>query len=1149
MEITYRVSWRRNSGGGGSCNAVIVEQETLLSGEGSLTCTSGCSGTITRLSYFCTDFSIAENWSFGENRVRYIFPNTNDPITITFSGNAWISPFSSRWNVPTTFTLIRRNDTGRINSTPRAITSPVIRLQEGCNHTLPIAVSDPDGDIVRCRWGVGNECGGICNRFPGAILDSSTCTFTYEANRGDGFNAAAIVIEDFIPGSSEPLSSVALQFLIFVFQSTESCSRQPQFIPPTISGGSCVAIPPDTPFFSQIIANSGGTSTSITEFQTTSPLGLRRSEIQRIDETDNYFANISWTPQTDQQNQTHLFCYTAVNSGGLATEQNCIRFLVGSFPPKPLSNSQLPNQMLVHPVNTIWTLSFDQDIQRPSLPAYIQFFDNTTQQLVYQIDASFSPEISFENNTIFISPSFRFQEKSFFFITLDRGIINGLEGCGPGNEPITDQSFWTFETMDITPPVTTFLTNPPRSNENIAIEWTSDEEVTWTCVVVFESEDMNVNCSQGSWSAEGLREGVYRLEVTATDLAGNVATVSHSFVVDLTPPIAFINQRPALVSNRPSPRLTFSCNEICSFACLFYEFNTSRGNSFPCNRRFFSTPILEHNKTYVFVVIPTDDVGNEGDESSFTWETDFENPQITSISNVSVACANVSPDVTGQPSATDNRPEPVSITFRDSNFGCYIQRTWTATDIAGNTDNFVHFIDLEFSVRISFLPLLAFPCDSTLGTFDIPALTASAPNPCQLPLDLTFTDSVSTFSCPSEFIRNWTATVCESIDLATQTIRFFDSCPPNACGRNESPPRGICSFGECSCIRPWSGSNCSVQIFEPVINIINDTILQEAESYILEIPLVQGTPPLSWTLISSPDRLRLNENMQQIIWTRAQAGNHTVAVSVENEVGVFTATWTLVVKPGYTASFDPVSPSTYPRAQPVLLTGRIEYFEENQVRDFLAGFVPVNIDIQRGATTQTITAFSGTDGTFSAVFNPAATEYGSYTAFVRHPQSTPTSESVSWQFLGFTLIPSSISLSGEALSSFENTFYNATMVCNDGPSNLTGLQATTNIPSSDDVQVEIVFKQNSLARNLDIGECIYLDIVVTSSRPLSRLFALFFESEESASASALVNLRIQQILPRFVISPSRISSRLVRGSSTVFSVQYNKYWSSNSTKC
>ena len=1140
MEITYRVSWRRDYDDGESCSATTVEQRTLLSGQGfgSLTCSSGCTGTITPLSYICTDFSLVENWSFGENHVVYTFPSTSTSVTIGFSGDAWIEPFNSGWNVPTTFSLTRRNDTGRINSTPCAITSPVIRLQEGCNHTLPIAVIDPDGDIVRCRWGIGSECGGICNSFPGAILDSSTCTFTYEANRGTGFSAAAIVIEDFLPGSLKPLSSVALQFLISIFASTESCSSQPQFVPPTTIKGSCVAIPSGTTFFTQIIANSGRASASITELQTAPPLGLSRSEIQRIQETDNYFVNITWTPQANQENQIHQFCYTAVTSDGLASEQNCIKFLVGTFPPQPSLNSAFPNQALVHPNHTTWTILFDQEIRRPSIAASVRFFDNTTMQQVYQIDASFSPEISFNNSEVFISPAFRFPEKAYYFITLDRGIVRGLEGCGPGNEPITDKSFWTFETMDITPPVITFVNNPSRTNENITIDWMSNEEVTWTCVVIlFETENSPVNCSQALWNGEDLRGGSYKIEIVATDLAGNAATVSHNFIVDLTPPVAFINQRPALVSNQLSSRLTFSCNEICTFGCLLFEFNSSRGNIASCNQQFFSTLILEHNKSYVFVVIPTDDVSNHGEEISYTWETDFENPRIASLSNISTLCSEVSPDITGRPTAFDNRPEPVSIRYQDLSLGCYIQRTWTATDVAGNIDKSVQFIALEYSLSISFVPVLAFSCDSTMGTFNIPASTASAPNPCRIPLDLMFTDSVSEFTCPGKFTRNWTAHACGSVAEAVQTIRFFDTCPPNACGHNEFPPRGTCSFGQCSCTRPWSGSNCSVQIFEPEIGTINDTVLEEAEPYILSISLLQGTPPLSWTLISSPAGLRLNANMQQIVWARVRAGNHTVSVSIENEVGIFVVTWTLVVRPGYTATLDPVTPNTYPRAQPVTLTGRIEYFEGNQVRDFLAGIVPVSIDIRRGATTQTLTAFSLTDGTFSIVFNPAPTEYGSYTAQVRHPQLPLMSESVSWLFLGFRLIPSSISLSGETLSDFQETFYNTTMICNDGPADLTRLHMTTSIPTTDDLQVTVFLKQDPLTRNIKTGECIFIDITATSSRALRRLFVVRFETDEGASTSVLINLRIQQILPRFLISPSQISARIIQGKSII--LQFN----------
>ena len=39
-----------------------------------------------------------------------------------------------------------------------------------------LAVEDPDGDIVRCRWAVGEaECSGVCNAFPNATLDQVSC--------------------------------------------------------------------------------------------------------------------------------------------------------------------------------------------------------------------------------------------------------------------------------------------------------------------------------------------------------------------------------------------------------------------------------------------------------------------------------------------------------------------------------------------------------------------------------------------------------------------------------------------------------------------------------------------------------------------------------------------------------------------------------------------------------------------------------------------------------------------------------------------------------------------------------------------------------------------------------------------------------------
>ena len=97
-EISYHISWRRDSGAGGNCNSTIVANGNLLSGIGSLRCISGCSGTITQLPYICTDFSIQENWSFGERSFSFNFSSANvtaGEVTIGFTGGTWIAPFST----------------------------------------------------------------------------------------------------------------------------------------------------------------------------------------------------------------------------------------------------------------------------------------------------------------------------------------------------------------------------------------------------------------------------------------------------------------------------------------------------------------------------------------------------------------------------------------------------------------------------------------------------------------------------------------------------------------------------------------------------------------------------------------------------------------------------------------------------------------------------------------------------------------------------------------------------------------------------------------------------------------------------------------------------------------------------------------------
>jgi hypothetical protein len=78
VQITHRIAWRRDSPIGRRCTQTAIDAQSLQSDEGHLACQSGCSGTIGDFSYYCTDFSVADNWSAGER--TYMYSNFTGPF-------------------------------------------------------------------------------------------------------------------------------------------------------------------------------------------------------------------------------------------------------------------------------------------------------------------------------------------------------------------------------------------------------------------------------------------------------------------------------------------------------------------------------------------------------------------------------------------------------------------------------------------------------------------------------------------------------------------------------------------------------------------------------------------------------------------------------------------------------------------------------------------------------------------------------------------------------------------------------------------------------------------------------------------------------------------------------------------------------------
>ncbi|XP_053390686.1 uncharacterized protein LOC128553528 [Mercenaria mercenaria] len=180
--VTFRISWRI---GRAFCNDTMIADGTLISGEGTMTCFSGCTGNVGSLKFYCTDYK-AEEWSFGRNSVIYVPPSSVKQFSFGFSGGNWIALLQGggSWSLRATVDLSMRSDNGKINTSPTVEMPPVVNWQTGCSYNLTLPVADVDGDVVKCRWAKETEeCGGVCQTFPGSKLDqvcfSRTILLTY----------------------------------------------------------------------------------------------------------------------------------------------------------------------------------------------------------------------------------------------------------------------------------------------------------------------------------------------------------------------------------------------------------------------------------------------------------------------------------------------------------------------------------------------------------------------------------------------------------------------------------------------------------------------------------------------------------------------------------------------------------------------------------------------------------------------------------------------------------------------------------------------------------------------------------------------------------------------------------------------------------
>ena len=113
-------------------------------------------------------------------------------------------------------------------------------------------------------------------------------------------------------------------------------------------------------------------------------------------------------------------------------------------------------------------------------------------------------------------------------------------------------------------------------------------------------------------------------------------------------------------------------------------------------------------------------------------------------------------------------------------------------------------------------------------------------------------------------------------------------------------------------------------------------------------------------------------------------------------------------------------------------------------------------------------------------------------------------------------IPGVIALNGEAISDFQSTFSNATVIHNDGPATLNGLTISQILnPRAFSVNVSL----HGIPSNgsFEPGDTVSMDIQVTASRPLRSVFPIELSTTQGTTLQLFVHLYIAQILPTFSI--------------------------------
>lgn len=204
--------------------------------------------------------------------------------------------------------------------------------------------------------------------------------------------------------------------------------------------------------------------------------------------------------------------------------------------------------------------------------------------------------------------------------------VRGRDAAGNYSAPIQYQ--WL---IDLTPPTISITQGPPpyTNQVNAVFAWMAADTSSGVKLVECKIDSgAYTACPATGQTFNGLAEGAHTMTVRVTDGAGNQATASRSWTIDLTPPSVQITQGPQPYVNTLTAQFSFVGNDNIGVAN--YECRLDAGNYQPCSSPHQYQSLMDGGHS--FLVRAIDRAGNVSVPASHSWNIDRTPPLIRVIS-------------------------------------------------------------------------------------------------------------------------------------------------------------------------------------------------------------------------------------------------------------------------------------------------------------------------------------------------------------------------------------------------------------------------------------------------------------------------------------------------------------------------------------